>query len=110
MAYAYTKASRASQGILVLKAGDTEVTDDKEKADLLLNSFFPVPPQPVNRDNTSVKPKLVTRNGSRPCEYAGKKVPLRIRLPQLTLREVQAAIIQFKPDKAPGMDKITCGV
>jgi hypothetical protein len=91
----------------VLKVGDTEVTDDKDKADLLLNSFFPVPPQPVSRDSTSVKPKLVTRNGSRPCEYAGKKVPLRIRLPHLTLREVEAAIMQSKPDKAPGLDEIT---
>jgi hypothetical protein len=106
-AYAYTKTSRASHGIPVLKVGDSEVTDDKEKADFLLNSFFPVPPQPVNRDSTSVKPKLVTRNGSRACEYAGKKVPLRIRLPQLTLGEVEAAITQSKPDKAPGMDEIT---
>jgi hypothetical protein len=106
-AYAYTKTSRASHGIPALKVGDTEVTDDKEKADLLLNSFFPVPPQPVSRDGTSVKPKLVTRNGNRPCEYAGKKVPLRIRLPQLTLREVEAAIMQSKPDKAPGPDEIT---
>jgi hypothetical protein len=106
-AYAYTKTSRTSHGIPVLKVGDTEVTDDKEMADLLLNSFFPVSRQPVNRDSTSVKLKLVTRNGSRPCEYAGKKVPLRIRLPQLTLKEVEAAIMQSKPDKAPGLDEIT---
>jgi hypothetical protein len=106
-AYAYTKTSRTNHGIPVLKVGDTEVTDDKEKADLLLNSFFPVPPQPVNRDSTSVKPKLVTRNGSRPCEYAGKKVPLRIKLPKLTLEVVEVAIMQSKPDKAPGMDEVT---
>jgi hypothetical protein len=79
----------------------------EEKADLLLNSFFPVPQQPVNRDSTSLKSKLVTRNGSRPCEYASKKVPLRIKLPKLTLGEVEAAIMQFKPDKALGMDEIT---
>jgi hypothetical protein len=48
----YTKTRRASQCIPVSKVGDTEVTDDREKADLLLNSFFPVPPQPVNQDST----------------------------------------------------------
>jgi hypothetical protein len=106
-AYAYTKTSRASHGIPVLRVGDTEVTDDREKAELLLNSFFPVPPQPVNRDSTSAKARLVTRNDSRPCEYAGKKVPLRIKLPRLTLGEVEAAVMQSKSDKAPGLDEIT---
>jgi hypothetical protein len=88
-------------------AGDTEVTDEREKADLLLTTFFPVPPKPVDRDSTSVKLRLVTRNGSRPCEYAGKKVPLRIKLPMLTLGEVEAAIMQSRSDKAPGLDEIT---
>lgn len=106
-AYAYTKTSRASHGITVLKAGNTEVTDEREKADLLFTSFFPVPPKPVDRDSTSVKPRLVTRHGSRPCEYAGKKVPLRIKLPMLTLGEVEAAIMQSRSDKAPGLDEIT---
>jgi len=92
-ACAYTKASRASHGVPVLEAGDTKVTDEREKADLLLTSFFPVPPEPVRRDGTSVKPRLVTRNGSRPCEFAGKKVPIRIKLPTLTLEEVEAAIM-----------------
>jgi hypothetical protein len=51
-AYAYTKASRASHGVPVLKMGDTEATDEREKADLLLTSFFPVPPERVERDDT----------------------------------------------------------
>ena len=106
-AYAYTKAGRASHGIHVLKVGDMEVTDDREKADLLLSSFFPVPPRPVDRDSSSIKPRLVTRSGSRPREHAGKKVPLRIQLPRLTLGEVEAAIMQSKSDKAPGLDEIT---
>ena len=54
-----------------------------------------------------MKLKLDIGNGSRLCEYAGKKVPLRIRLPELTLGEVEAAIIQSKSDKAPSMDEIT---
>jgi hypothetical protein len=106
-AYAYTKTSRASHGIPMLRVGDTEVTNDREKADLLLSTFFPVPPKPVDRDSSSVKPKLVTRSGSGPREYAGKKVPLRIKLPKLTLAEVEAAIMQSKSDKAPGLDEIT---
>jgi hypothetical protein len=106
-AYAYTKAGRASHGIPVVKVGDTEVTDDKKEAGLLLDSFFPGPPKPVDRDNTSVKPELATRLGRRRHEYAGKKVSLRIKLPQLTLGEVEAAIMQSKSDKAPGMDEIT---
>jgi hypothetical protein len=106
-AYAYTKTGRASHGIPVVKVGDTEVTDDKKEAGLLLDSFFPGPPKPVDRDNTSVKPELATRLGRRRHEYAGKKVPLQIKLPQLTLGEVEAAIMQSKSDKAPGMDEIT---
>jgi hypothetical protein len=106
-AYAYTKTGRASHGIPPLEDKGTEVTGDREKADLLLTSFFPVPPNPVDRDESSVKPRLVTRNGSRPHECAGKKVPLRIKLPKLTLEEVEAAIVQSKSDKAPGLDEIT---
>lgn len=106
-AYAYTKVSRASHGIPVLKAGETEVTEDREKASFLLESFFPMPPQPADRDSTSVKPRLVTRNGNRPHEYAGRKVPLRIKLPKLTLEEVEAAVIQSRSDKAPVLDEIT---
>jgi hypothetical protein len=105
-AYAYTKTSRASHDTPVLKAGNTEVTDEREKADLLLRSFFPVPPRPVDRDSSSMKPRLVTKNGSRPHEYAGKKVPLRIKLLNLTLDEVEAAIMQSKPDKVPRLDEI----
>jgi hypothetical protein len=106
-ACAYTKTSRASHGIPVLRARDTELMDDREKAEPLLNSFFPVPPHPVNRDSTSAKARLVTGNGSRPCEYAGKKLPLRIKLPRLTLGEVKAAVMQSKADNAPGLDQIT---
>ena len=106
-AYAYTKASRAGYGIPVLNFEVAEVTEEREKADLLLSSFFPVPPKPVDRDGSSTKPKLVTRSGSRPREYAGKKVPLRIELPKLTLTEVEAAIMQSKPDKPPGLDETT---
>jgi hypothetical protein len=50
---------------------------------------------------------LVTRNGSRPREYVGKKVPLRIKLPKLALEEVEGAIMQSKSDKSPGLDEIT---
>jgi hypothetical protein len=39
-AYAYTKTSRAGHDIPMLKTGNTEVTDEREKVDLLLGSFF----------------------------------------------------------------------
>lgn len=106
-AYAYTKAVKTSHGIPVLKVRGTEVMDDRQKADLLLTSFFPVPPQPVVQDGTSVKPNLVTRKCSRIQDHAGKKVPLRIKLPKLAIEEVEAAIMQSKRDKAPGPDDTT---
>jgi hypothetical protein len=81
------------------------VTEEREKADLL-DSFFLAPPEPVDRDSSPVNPRSVTRNGSRPCEHAGKKVPLGIKLPKLTLGEVETAIMQFKSDKAPGLNEI----
>jgi hypothetical protein len=34
-------------------------------------------------------------------------VPLRIKLPRLTLAEVEAAVMQSKSDMAPGLDEIT---
>lgn len=98
-AYAYTKTSRTNHGIPVLTAGTTEVIDDREKASLLLDSFFPIPPEPADRDGTSVKPRLATRMGRRPHEHAGKKVPLKIKFPKLTLDEVEAAVMQSKSDK-----------
>jgi hypothetical protein len=108
-AYAYTETSRGSHGILVLKAGNTKVTEERQEADLLLASFFPVPPELADRDDTSVKPRLVTRNGSRPYDDAGKKVPLRIKLPKLTLGEVQAAIMQSKSDTFRVLKRIVAG-
>ena len=81
--------------------------DDKEIAALLLSSFFPVPSKPVDPDSSSTNSKLITRFGSRPGEHAGKKVPLRTKLPKWTLAEVGAAIMQSNSDKAPGLDEIT---
>jgi hypothetical protein len=62
-AYVYTETSRASHGMLVLKAGNTKVTEVRQEADLLLATFFPVPPELADRDDTSVKPRLVTKKG-----------------------------------------------
>lgn len=76
------------------------MTDDREKADFILISFFPVPPKPVDRDSASVKPRLVTRNGSRPCEFAGEKVLLLVKLPKVTHEEVEVVITQWKPDQS----------
>lgn len=91
----------------MLEVGDTRVMDDKEIVDLLLSSFFPVPSNSMNPDNSSAKPKLITRVGIRPGEHAGKKVASRTKLPKWTLAEVGAAIMQSKSDKAPGLDEIT---
>lgn len=51
-----------------------------------------------------MKPRLATRKCSRVHENADKKVPLRIKLPELTFEEVEAAKVQSKSDKAPGLD------
>jgi hypothetical protein len=63
--------------------GDKEVTEDRKKADLLLNSFFPMPPQSVSRDSTSAKARLVTRNGSRSCEYAKQEGASEYQAPEV---------------------------
>lgn len=71
-----------------LKDQDTTVESNVEKADLLMNSFFP--PQPAAE---------IVRGGT------------RIRKPQfpfpgITLQEVERAIFQSKPKKAPGTDRL----
>lgn len=95
-AYIYTKSCRANHSIPVLKVGHTEAAEEREKADLLLDSSFPVSPEPVDREGTWVKPRLAKRRNRRPHEYAGKKSHLRIKLPKLTLDKVEAAMMQSK--------------
>lgn len=54
-----------------------------------------------------MKPRLVTRKCSRLKDHARKKVPYRIKLPRFSLEEVEAAIMQSKPDKAPDLEGTT---
>jgi hypothetical protein len=103
----YPKTSRTGYDIPVLKVRDAKVTEEREKAGFLISIFFHVPPKPMNRDRSSVKPMLSTRSGSRPREYADKKVPLRVKLSKLRLTKVEDTIMQSKSDKALGLDEIT---
>ena len=106
-AYAYAKAGKGRGGMPPLKDGGDEVCDDGEKARVFLRSFFPVPPPPQGEESGISRPALPKRRSGRIHEHAGKKIPMRIQTSMLTTEEVKAAIMQAKPDKAPGRDEIT---
>jgi len=106
-AYAYAKASKGRRSIPSLKVEGDEVSDDAGKATAFLRSFFPIPPPPQSEEVGVLKSLIAKKRSSRIYEQAGKKAPARIKCSKLTTEEVKAAIMQAKPDKAPGRDEIT---
>lgn len=51
----FVKTSRVGKAMLILEDKDMEVTEGRQRADLLLTPSFPVLSQLVSRDKTSAK-------------------------------------------------------
>ena len=75
-----------------LTANGRTYETDKDKAELLMSTFFPTPPLPEGCD-----PDQAVRNTS---EQA-------IEWPPLTKGQVERAVFRSNPDKAPGPDEIS---
>lgn len=75
-----------------LVANGRRYVTDEEKAEVLMDTFFPIPPLPKGRD---------------PSRAARSRVEHNTKWPPLTKNEVERAIFKSSPDKAPGPDEIS---
>lgn len=89
----YTRNTNASFQIPELNEGDRTVQSDEGKAELLLRTFFPPPPQPTSSEHK----KLPRRIKDRPPS----------KLPPFTKEEVRLAFHLPNPKKAPGLDGLS---
>jgi hypothetical protein len=90
-AASYARPSRAAMDIPELVVGETRYQSDSEKAKVLMDTFFPMPPMPeVSND---------------PTEQSGRAEP--IDWPPLSKHEIKRAIFKSNPDKAAGLDEVS---
>ena len=75
-----------------LVANGRRYVTDEEKAEVLMDTFFPTPPLPEGHD---------------PSRAASGKVEHNTKWPPLTKNEAERAIFKSSPDKAPGPDEIS---
>lgn len=92
-ALSYLKNSKRTLKLPTLQVEDRSLEEDTEKADALLNTFFPPQPIPTATYETEAIPE--------PREWD----PTLYR--DLTLQEAELAIFQSNPRKAPGPDDIS---
>jgi ribonuclease HI len=85
----YAKKKESSTPIPDLTVGDDKVTSDLGKAEVLMDTFFPQPPE---AEDGSSEPRLIGRTP---------------KWSELTIYEVEGAIFKSSKDKAPGPDEIT---
>jgi hypothetical protein len=88
----YAKGANATASIPDLKDGEHEYCTDEEKAGVLMSTFFPKQPDPVQA-------------GERPRQQSAQRE--NPTWPLLTKHEVKRAIFKSSPDKSPGSDGIT---
>ena len=91
-AASYAKPSGASMDVPELVANGRRYVTDEEKAEVLIDTFFPTPPLPEGHD---------------PSRAARGKVEHNTKWPPLTKNEVERAIFKSSPDKALGPDEIS---
>lgn len=95
----YTKTASSQRGIPFLtRTNGEKVEDDREKAKMLMETFFPTPPQPQEAGEQG------RGNGS------GRRESPPYELPPITEQEIQQAVRQANPRKAPGIDGVNFGV
>lgn len=109
-AYTYTKSTCTSLGIPVLKTRDTEMTDERQKADLLLTAFFPVPPQLVDQDVTYVKLKLATRNWQKATRLCKQESASENQVTKVDTRRSRSRdhVIDVGQSTTYGQDHVSC--
>ncbi|KAF4546996.1 Hypothetical protein D9617_74g064580 [Elsinoe fawcettii] len=92
----YTKSDNTFQGIPTLRKHDRTAETDKEKATMLMQTFFPVPP-PVVPPTDHVASK----------QWGPGQAGCPSTLPDITVSEMEVAINRSHPRKAAGPDGLT---
>jgi hypothetical protein len=93
-ANAYTKLANTGTTIPTLTKGENEARKDEDKAKMLMETFFPVPPDPIRQTRQE--------NGQ---SIGSLQAPPTA--PEIGLTEVEFAIWSSSPEKAAGEDEIT---
>ena len=91
----FTRVASQNATVPTLVHGGVAAETDEEKANMLMATFFPTPPEPSSGRGTA---KKASRTGMR-------KVPQEV--PKITDEEIRQAIFRSNPRKAPGADEIT---
>ena len=87
----FTKSSSTPVQVPTLFKDGRTAQRDKDKADMLMETFFPVPPKPQN-----------------PVPQGPNKEPRSVKVPdQITMHEATKAIFASNPKKAAGSDGLT---
>ncbi|KAG9513247.1 hypothetical protein KCU93_g10112, partial [Aureobasidium melanogenum] len=93
-ANAYTKLANTGTTIPTLTKGENVARKDEDKAKMLMETFFPVPPDPVRQTRQE--------NGQ---SMGSLQAPPTA--PEIGLTEIEFAIWSSSPEKAAGEDEIT---
>lgn len=85
----YAKRRETTTRMPDLVVGEERANTDTRKAEILMEAFFPVPPEPEEGIRYNRRP------GRNP------------EWPELTMHEIETAVFKSSQDKAPGPDEIT---
>jgi hypothetical protein len=85
----YAKRREATNQIPDLVVGQERAGTDPRKAEILMEAFFPVPPEPEGRT------------------HYDRQLGQSLEWPELTMHETEKTIFESSQDKAPGPDEIT---
>ena len=91
----FTRMASQTAAIPTLVQGVMIAKTDEDKANMLMDTFYPIPPE--------------SRPGQKSSQRAGKVATSKVpkELPPITEEEIRQAIFRFNPKKAPGADEIT---
>ena len=86
----YTKLGNSHSVIPILTKGEVEAKTDDDKSKMLMDTFFPVPPMPVN-------PNREKHSFNKGSDGIGHPI---------TVQEIETAIRSSNPKKAAGIDEL----
>ena len=87
----FTKGSSTPVQVPTLSKDGRTAQQDRDKADMLMETFFPIPPMPVA-----------------PVQLGTSRQPRSVKVPhQITMHEATKAVFASNPKKAAGIDSLT---
>lgn len=113
-ANAYTKLANAGTTIPTLATSEGVARKDEEKAKMLMETFFPVPPEPQRERQTADGGNRDDRDHRNHRDDQDSQNTRSIQAPpttpEISMTEIEYAIWSSSPEKAAGEDEITFAV